>query len=157
METEESPAEALREEARPYYLIREFEAERDYEMVRAWWLGHGERALNPLVLPKLGIVVHEGANERREVAALWLYLDNSVGVCFLHLAVTAPGLSLREARAALRTGIEFLKQRAAAMDYGLMLMTTYPAIARIVKQFGFETDERPAVCLSALTKENPCQ
>lgn len=144
-------------EASPLYLIREFDRELDYAMVRDWWVGHGQRALHPQVLPALGIVVYEADGEPRDLAALWLYLDNSVGVCFLHLVVTVPGLSLKVAKAALFTGIEFLKQRAAAMDYGVMLMTTYPAIARLVKKIGFESDDRPSVSLMTLTKEIPCQ
>ncbi len=135
------------------YLVRMYEPEADYAMIAEWALGHGRSAPPAAILPKLGIIVQEVTElVRKDVAALWLYMDNSVGVCFAERSVTLPGLSMKRAKAALLRGLDCLKQLAATHGYGVMLLRTYPAMARFVKPLGFHEDEREIVCLTALTK-----
>lgn len=139
----------------PY--IREFTAD-DYPMVASWWEGHGQYAPRIEFLPPLGIILFEEDEDgKRDIAALWLHLSLSCGVSFLEPAVSVPGLTVAKAALAFRSGIEFLKKRASAMNYDLMLVRTYPAIARILRKSGFDTDGRTVFCLAALTKENICQ
>ena len=128
--------------------LREFNP-NDYEMVCKWWEAHGSERLPMEMLPKLGIVV---CKDEEPMAALWLYMDNSVGVCFMERVVTKPKLKLTEARDAVLFGIGFLKQRAAAMDYGAMFIRTYPALAKYLKRIGFVSDPRPVECLFSLTR-----
>ncbi|MEI6278301.1 MAG: hypothetical protein WCQ16_02815 [Verrucomicrobiae bacterium] len=137
----------------PLYQIREY-TPSDYGMVSDWWDAHGRPPCPEGMLPKLGIIVteHAGDGQARPVAAMWLYLDNSVGVCFLERAVTCSGLGMKAARTALFCGIDFLKKAAARMDYGVMLLRTYPAMARFARQVGFYEDDKATVCLMTLTR-----
>ena len=75
-------------------------------------------------------------NEGEDVAALWLYMDNSVGVCFAEHAVTRPGLKMGEAKAALLMALDFLRTEARVLGYGLMLIHTLPAFARVLGRAG---------------------
>jgi hypothetical protein len=135
------------------YLVRMYEPETDYGMIEQWAAGHGKTPLPASILPRLGIVVQEvTAKTRKDMAALWLYMDNSVGVCFAEKSITRPGLSIKQAKEALLRGLDCLKQLAAAHGYGVMFLRTYPAMARFVKPLGFEQDDREIVCLTALTK-----
>lgn len=143
------------------FLVREFDRAGDMPMVVAWWEGHNRPPVPVEVLPKLGVVVFRDTT-REDLAALWLYMDNSVGVCFLERAVTRPGLSFKEARGALLRGIDYLKHAAAAMDYGVMMLRTYAGMARVARQAGFIADEKPIVSMSMFTrsierKEELCQ
>jgi len=134
----------------PPLQIREFNREEDYNLVSDWWKSH-DVSVPPLeMLPKLGIVVYE---KDSPLAALWLYLDNSTGVCFLEKAVTAPKLKMSAARDALMLGVAFLKGAAARMDYGVMFLRTYPAMARFAKKLGFVSEGKPVECLFTLTQE----
>ncbi|CAN5773531.1 hypothetical protein BH09VER1_BH09VER1_46280 [soil metagenome] len=134
--------------------IREFEGEKDFAWLEEWHEGHGGMAPPGALLPKLGIVVFEtNGGEQEDVAALWLYMDNSVGVCFVEHVVTRPGLTLAGARGALLFGLTFLKERAMAMNYGLMLVHTRPAIARVLRGAGFREDKRDLVAMWTLTGE----
>lgn len=141
-------------------LIREFDRVKDCPMVHEWFLAHGQAPVPLELLPKLGIVVF-GESSLRPMAAMWLYMDNSVGVCFLERAVTCPGLGVKEAGAAILRGIDYLKNAAADMDYGVMMLRTYPACARIAGRAGFVADDKPLVSMSLFTRpvnrEAPCR
>ena len=63
----------------PLFQLRMFEPDNDYEAVADWFALHGAVAPPKAVLPKLGIVCQQ---DGEDVAALWLYMDNSVGVCW---------------------------------------------------------------------------
>lgn len=89
-----------------------------------------------------------------DAAALWVYMDNSVGVCWAEYAVTAPSLSLRHAKQALWHLFTFLRHAAKEYNYGLMRVTTLPAIARVLEKHGFVRDPRRLVTLYGSTKEN---
>lgn len=129
-------------------LVRQFDREIDYPLICGWWKAHEREPLPLEMLPKLGVVVLKGHHPQ---AALWLYMDNSVGVCFLERAVTRPGLTLEKSKVALSMGIDFLKREAAELGYGVMFLRTYPALARFAKELGFVEDDRPAVCMVAST------
>src|SRR5207253_3124646 len=82
----------------------------DYQTVDAWWRArHGQgRPFPENLLPPLGIVAER---DGKPVAALWAYQSAGIGMAFLEYAVTAPGQSFRQARAALGRllfGIEHL-------------------------------------------------
>ena len=134
------------------YLIREFDREKDFPMVEDWMLAHGREPIPLFLLPKLGIVVFEDGS-KRDVAAMWLYMDNSCGVCFLERAVTAPGLKVKEASCAILRGIDYLKIAAREMKYPVMMLRTYPACARVAARAGFVRDDRSLVSMSMVTLE----
>ena len=132
-------------------MIRAFDKAKDYEMACRWWEEHGRIAAPVGMLPALGIVVYREF-DGEDLAAMWLYLDNSVGVCFLERAVTRPGLNVSTARDALMRGIDYLKLAAREMKYGVMCVRTYPAMARFLQNApGFSEDERPVRCLMTST------
>lgn len=117
--------------------LRMFEPEKDYPMVREWMEGHRRDIIPQGILPKLGVIVHAGETD---VAALWLYMDNSVGVCFLEYPVTKPGTSLRLTKKALLMAADFLKKEACALGYSVMFAHTLAPIARILRKNGWSQD-----------------
>jgi hypothetical protein len=134
------------------FLVREFDREKDFPMIEEW---HRDRCMQAppfSILPKFGVVAFR-ASTRKDVAALWLYMDNSVGVCFAEHIATAPGLTLREFRGAVGTALEFLKMRAADMNYGLMMIHTLPPIARLAKAYGFIEAGKNRVTMVAPTRK----
>jgi hypothetical protein len=117
------------------YFVREFEPERDYETVKAWWHGHGWPGVPLAMLPKLGVIAFR---DEQEAAAGWLYMDNSCGVCMLEWLVTNPDLRGREPIYAIRTVTDYLTLAAKEMNYGVMLTSCkQPSLARIHEKAGF--------------------
>ena len=134
------------------YQVRLFEREKDYAMIEDWHHRHGQTAPPAAILPRLGVVV---TSVGEGVAALWLYMDNSVGVCFPEHAVTRPGLRTREAKAALLGGLDFLRSEASSLGYGFMMINTPRAFARVLKREGlFAEAGRDKVTMIGATKEN---
>jgi hypothetical protein len=68
---------------------------------------------------------------------MWLYMDNSCPVCFPEHAISRPGLSIREAKAAFVCAMNFFRVCAEAMGFQFMILNTLPGIARIMKGEGF--------------------
>jgi hypothetical protein len=134
------------------FLIRAFDPAADWPMIADWHDAHGTTAPPLSILPKLGVVVFEDGGE--SAAALWLYMDNSVGVCFPEHAVTRPGLSMFAAKTALLVALDFFRQRAAELDYGAMIVNTPAAMARVLERTGiFERAGGQKVTMIGLTKE----
>lgn len=138
--------------SKPVYLVRMFDPEKDHCMVSQWWEEHGHPIIPPSILPRLGVVVYEQAEGvSTDLAALWLYMDNSCGVCFVERAVTAPAITMKRAKNSLLAGLDFLKKEAGRLKYGVMMLRTYPGMARFAKRLGFVADEKPVVSLSVIT------
>ena len=131
------------------YLVREYTPE-DREMIEGWHHGHESLAPPEAILPKLGVVVHDP--DGRDMAAMWLYMDNSVGVCFVEHIVTVPGIGPSQARKALERGLEYLRFYAASNDYGIIFIHTLPAIARRCEKLGFQKLKEAMVSMWRLTK-----
>lgn len=115
------------------HQVRLYDREKDYPMVQGWHHSHGQAGPPAVILPRLGVVAMAGGEDR---AALWLYMDNSVGVCFPEHAVTKPGLGMREAREALLLALDFLKKEALALGYGFMMINTPRGFARVLDRAG---------------------
>lgn len=125
--------------------IREFDREKDYEMVRDWWAGHGWTPVPLNILPKLGVIAYEAKPEgNTDTAAAWLYMDNSIGVCMLEWTVTRPGCTGRAAVAAIQALTEYLTLAAREMNYFIMLTTAkQPSLCRLHERNGFiRTDDQ---------------
>lgn len=137
----------------PIYQIQHY-APADYSTLETWWHEHGATPPPEVILPKLGVIVQEfGEGDPSPVAALFLYLDNSTGVCFLEHIVTRPGLSMKRARNSLLWGMRCLRKLAANMDYGVMFCHTLSPIARTLKREGWQTMAKDKVSMVILTKE----
>jgi len=139
-----------------YLQLREFDPARDYAMIEEWHAEHGKCAPPLQMLPRLGIIIYEEPSGC-DLAAIWLYMDNSVGVCFPEHVVARPGLALKESRAAVLVGMEFLKRRAKAMGYWALVVHVQPAIARILKSSGWVATcppEKITMITTLLEEEN---
>lgn len=118
-------------------------------MVAGWWVHHGWPAVPSAILPKFGIVAH---NEEKDLGAAWLYMDNSVGVCWMEWLVTSPACLGRMPIKVIRIIAGFLKSRALDMDYGVMMTTARQAsLVRVLESNGFtKSDEGMTHLISIL-------
>lgn len=134
--------------AKDLYQLRFYEPEPDYEMISDWFAVHGAKCPPAEILPKLGVVCQMNGED---VAALWLYMDNSVGVCWAEYPVTRPKLQLRQSREALKHLFTYLRRVACSNAYPIMRVTTIPAIARYLEHFGFKADMTGLVSMVGVT------
>lgn len=120
--------------------LRPIDLETDYATLTEWWKGHGWNAVPRAILPKLGVIAeHDGV----QVAAAFLYMDNSVGVAMLEWLVTNPAANPVACVRSVSQVIQFLTERALELDYGVMLTSCrQPALVRLYERNGFvKTDE----------------
>ena len=112
----------------------------DYPMLCEWWKGHGWPALPIHVLPKLGAVA---TDEGVEVAAAFLYMDNSSPVCMLEWFVTSPTARPLSAMKGVTALVEFMMEQALAFDYTVMMGATKTrSIGAVLGKAGFiKSDE----------------
>lgn len=125
-------------------------APEDHAMILEWCQAHGHAGMPQAVLPKLGAICQI---DGEDAAAMWLYMDNSVGVCFAEYAITRPKLKTKQAKDALLCILGFLKLEAAANGYSLMIVHTFPAIARYLAESGFTKQPSELVALWNKTQE----
>lgn len=118
-------------------------------MIAKWCEAHDYGGLPSHILPKLGVVVQADGHD---VAALWLYMDNSCGVAFAEHPITKGGLNPKLAKAALVFAMRFLQKEAAACGYHTIIIRTLPALSRWAKDAGFVKDsERTLVTMICST------
>jgi hypothetical protein len=114
-------------------MIREYRSE-DYPMLLKWWQGHGWQGVPEAILPKLGVVWED---DGRPVAAAWLYMDNSIGVCMLEWLVADPEAPGKAVLTAIRHITRFLQERASELNYNVMLTTCrQESLARVYEKIG---------------------
>lgn len=125
---------------------------KDYDMVAKWWKYHGWDSVPAHILPALGVIVHDGD---RDLVAAWLYMDNSVGVCMMEWLVSSPNAKPRETIKGVRLIIEFLREEAKELGYGVMLTTCkQKLLSRLYEKNGFvKTDEGMTHMLQNLYSE----
>lgn len=133
--------------AKPIYQLRFYE-DADYPMVSDWFAVHGAKCPPAGILPRLGVVAQM---DGEDVAALWLYMDNSVGVCWAEYPVTRPKLKLGQTREVFKHLFGYLRKVASSNAYPIMRVTTIPAIARYLEHFGFQTEMDNLVSMVGLT------
>lgn len=132
------------------YTMRTY-SPSDYDMLCGWWYAHGKPSRPEIFLPKCGVVCEFNGNP---IAALFLYMDNSCGMCMADNAVSAPKLPLKQALIAFRHCISCLKNIAAGFGYHTIAVFTTKGIAKVLKKQGFETTNTNLQMLCSLTKEN---
>lgn len=130
------------------YQLRFYDSEKDYAMISDWFAVHGAKCPPAQILPKLGVVC---TMDGEDVAALWLYMDNSVGVCWAEYPVTRPKLKLTQSREALQNLFTYMRRFAASNAYPIMRVTTIPPIARYLEHFGFKAEMDNLVSLVGVT------
>ena len=124
--------------------LRMFDPAQDYDMVCAWWQGHGWDAVPPIFLPKLGVIAYVVDGDTTEdVAAAWLYMDNSAPVCWLEYMVSNPKTNAGRAVKALRHLDTFMTGEAKATGYAAMMTTCrQDSLVKFHQKNGFKkTDE----------------
>jgi hypothetical protein len=128
--------------------LKIFEPEADYETVKEWWEGHGWNALPAVMLPKLGVMAF---TEQHGLAAGWLYMDNSCGVCMLEWLVTNPEVKGTGTVRGLKHVCEFLTKQAKSFGYTIMLTTCrQDSLARFHERNGFQTTDSEMIHLVKL-------
>lgn len=128
-----------------------YDPAQDAAMIAEWCQAHGYSGMPPHILPALGVVAQA---DGEDVAALWLYMDNSCGVAFAEHPITRGGLSTKLAKAALVMAMRFLQKEAAATGYHTIIIRTLPALARWAKECGFVKDnERNMVTMICSVNE----
>lgn len=134
---------------KPLLQLRMYDPANDAPMIAKWCEAHGYKGIPPHILPKLGVVVQADGTD---VAALWLYMDNSCGVAFAEHPITKGGLNLKLAKEAMLLALDFVKKEAAACGYHTIIIRTLPPLARYAKQAGFVIDsERTLVTMLCAT------
>ena len=133
------------------YSVRDYFAPVDYAMVIDWWEAHDRPVVPAHLLAPCGFIA--GRNGA-DMAALWIYFDGSVHVCFAECAVTAPGLGVAEAAGALLTLIDTAKEFARNLGYAVMKLHTPRGMARFLEhRAGFVADQREMVSMSCTLLE----
>lgn len=102
----------------------------------SWWQSRGVAVIPAELLPRLGIMAVEDGSP---VAAVWLYMDNSIPLGFLNWFVTRPGLSPRKSKEALDHMIHFLKQEASRLGIKALFSgcETGSGLSRLLDRHGF--------------------
>jgi hypothetical protein len=124
--------------------LRMFDPAQDYDMVCAWWTGHGWNPVPQAFLPKLGVIACWAEGDKTEdTAAAWLYMDNSSPVCWLEYMVSNPKANAGRAVKALRHLDSFLTGEAKATGYHAMMTTCrQDSLVKFHQKNGFtKTDE----------------
>ncbi len=132
-------------------LALEFYTPERRDDIVAWYRGHGKWPIPEEALPGLGLVALD--EEGQPCAAIWLYMDNSVGVAFPSGFVTRPRNSLGLTRRAGFKLMEFIENECRAMGYGLLISHTRPGVARMLSRIGFETGPSELVMVTKLIEQ----
>jgi hypothetical protein len=126
-------------------ILKMFDPETDYAIVKEWWVGHGWNAVPISVLPKLGIVANLDGGP---VAAGWLYMDNSIGVSMMEWVVSNPGAKPKSVYRSIKAIVEFLKGQAKSFGYSVMLTTCkQESLARVYEKTGFQRTDTEMIHL----------
>lgn len=70
----------------------------DHPMLAEWWVGHGGAAVPEVMLPKIGVIANDGTDD---LAAAFVYFDDSKPIAFVAWFVTKPKITAAQANAAL--------------------------------------------------------
>lgn len=128
----------------PVYTVRQYEGGADYHMVNGWQRAHGSGPLPEVMLPPDGFIAQE---DGQDVAAAWVYFATGIGVGHVESLVTKPGLSLAQARAAIKTLVDFIWMHAGENNYGALIFHCVPAAARIADYLGLTVASKGLVTL----------
>lgn len=113
--------------------------ESDIPLAVQWHRERGQ-SFSPCLLPKIGVVAED---EQGACGAVWLYLDNSVGVGFPEHLVMRRGLSLKRAVETGQNMLRGIESAAKALGYGLLVANVLPACGRFLPAIGWqEADDR---------------
>lgn len=119
--------------------LRTIDLEKDYDMLVAWWKGHGWTALPKAALNTLGVIC---AVDGVDTCAAFLLMSNSTGVAMLEWLVTNPEANVRAAYLAIPTVTAFIEGEAARNNYGVLLTACrQPSLVRMYERSGFQVTD----------------
>lgn len=144
----------LIQKPKPGTLIDSPEAQEfmdDYELVSSWWKHHGWEPVPVNCLPFLGAFIL--APDGKELAAGWLYQDNSCPVCMLEWLVARPDTNAIRTVKALKNLINYFQAEAKSLGYHFMMSTSKnEALTRCLQSQDFQvTDTGVSHLINILT------
>lgn len=124
--------------------VREFK-DRDYDMICRWCSDRRRqpawhRAVAPPreILPPIGVIVYRTDGfEAENLAVLFVYLAQGSPTCFVEHCATKPGLSVKIAKEAIFTAVDYLKKLTSSMGYQVMATHVPPGMARCLEHEGW--------------------
>lgn len=135
--------------------IRIYEPEKDYQMVSAWWEGHGWPAVIPELLPPLGAVAYDESTGEC-VAASWVYWTIGSTMALMEWTVSNPSATFRSVMSGLFHVQKFLEEQSELQGYGLMFTTCHQkSLVRLWEKFGYKkSDEGMTHMIKVISKED---
>lgn len=122
--------------------VREWNRDTDTALIAEWLRVHNGQPFEPAILPPTGVIAEDDTGP---LAACWIYLSYGIGVAFVEMAISRPGLSLAKSRKAFAAVMGALEEVAKAHNTGVLVCHTLPAVARILKADGWTFAEKPAL------------
>lgn len=123
-------------------VVRGFDLDKDYDIVRQWWINHGSYPPKPEHLSSTGIIIEAD----KPVCAGWLYQTDSK-ICVFEFVISDPlaGKEIRDA--ALMLLIETIKQ-IASEKYSLIYTSVrgQKYISRLINSGFVEVDKDQTHC-----------
>lgn len=109
-------------------IARDFDFEKDYEMICGWWDKHGWSRIQPEQLPQSGVVIEDG----NPIVACFLYnTDSTIG--WIEWMVSDPDSNVHHRREAIMMAIKYLK--AKAKELGLKHLFTSAHNKHLIEKF----------------------
>lgn len=107
-----------------------------YDQIASWWTGHGVFPVPCESLPATSAVA---MHEDKPIAAAWMYLDNSVGVCLMAWPVVDPDVCGRAKLMGLNMVVDFLTKHAKDdLNYDVCLsFSSISSVTRLLEQHQF--------------------
>lgn len=106
--------------------------ENDYPMLCKWWEAHGWEPVLEAVLPKIGVIAE--VNDE-QVAAAFLYMDNSSPLAIIEWIVSNPESKPRDVVSSIIDIVNFLADEAKRFDYSFILTScSITSLAKLLER-----------------------
>jgi len=121
----------------------------DFEKLRLWWENHWGAEPSIHVLPRTGVVV---SLDGRDIAAAWMYLDDSTPVAFISWVVTNPGNSPLESKRGLEIALKYLVKAGTVTSRQLIIgAAPSGSCSRVFESAGFTPQDSNIEHLTIIT------
>ncbi len=126
------------------YQVREF-TDEDYTTIAEWWRAHKQEVVPLDFLPKLGAIVEA---DGIPMAAAWVVMSNSHGVCYLEWLVTNPGAGVISAPSVTKL-VQYFDKVLKELNYSIMFAAVSDTrLATVAKRVvGFNETSRDMIHL----------
>lgn len=132
-------------------MIRKFEEEKDYEMLKSWWESHGWEGVNPGLLKPLGHIVEI---DDKPIVASFLYPVLGCGLAIMEWTVSNPEATRFSVVKAMSSITKFFKEWCLENGYGVLITTCkQESLARLHERNGFTKTDESMIHLAMITEE----